>query len=70
MRGIVRTFRIEKGYGFIESEDGKNVFVHVKQIELESFPNVGDKVEFELTETEKGYKAYNVKKIEDAQKPI
>lgn len=62
MKGKVKWFNMRKGYGFIESEDGKDVFVHKTSIE-KGFLNEGDEVEFEVEETERGPNAKNVTKV-------
>ncbi len=51
------------GYGFITTEDGKDVFVHNSAIQGKSSLKEGEKVEFEITETPRGPKALNVKSI-------
>jgi len=61
MKGKVKWFNARKGYGFIEGEDGKDVFVHKSSIE-EGYLNEGDPVEFETEETDRGLNAKNVKK--------
>lgn len=49
--GTVKWFNAEKGYGFIESPDGPDVFVHYSAIQAEGFRTLdeGDRVEFEIT---------------------
>ncbi|KJS20554.1 MAG: cold-shock protein [Clostridiaceae bacterium BRH_c20a] len=62
MRGKVKWFNAEKGYGFIESDDGKDVFVHFSAIQSEGFKTLeeGQAVEFEVTEGNRGAQAANV----------
>ncbi|GAI44604.1 unnamed protein product [marine sediment metagenome] len=62
MQGVVKWFSIKKAYGFIESQ-GKDYFVHIKNIEEKSKLEKGDKVSFEVKETPRGLKAIKVKKI-------
>jgi CspA family cold shock protein len=65
-RGRVKWFNAEKGYGFIEREDGGNdVFVHFSAIDMEGFKTLeeGTEVEFEVVEGAKGPQAANVLKV-------
>ena len=63
-RGKVKWFNAEKGYGFIESEDGTDVFVHFSAITMEGYKSLeeGAEVEFEVIEGAKGPQAANVSK--------
>ncbi len=65
MLGRVKWFNPEKGYGFIERDDGGDVFVHFSAIQSEGFKtlNEGDQVEFEVVEGQRGPQAANVVKI-------
>ena len=60
--GTVKWFSNEKGYGFIEHEGGKDVFVHYSEIQGAGYRslNEGDRVEFTITQGEKGPQATNV----------
>ncbi len=63
-RGRVKWFNENKGYGFIEQEDGADVFVHFSAINQEGFKTLaeGEEVEFDITEGDKGPQAANVVK--------
>ncbi len=63
--GKIKWFSESKGYGFIEQEDGPDVFVHFSEIQMEGFKvlNEGDEVQFEITEGPKGPQATNVMKV-------
>lgn len=66
-QGTVKWFNDTKGYGFIQSEDGADVFVHHTDIVAEGFRTLteGQKVQFDLAEGPKGPKATNVKGVGD-----
>lgn len=61
--GKVKWFNTSKGYGFIQGEDGKDVFVHYSAIMMEGFKNLeeGMPVEFDIVEGDKGPQAANVR---------
>lgn len=65
MQGRVKWFNPEKGYGFIEVEEGNDVFVHYSEIQSEGFKTLdeGQLVEFEIVEGNRGPQAANVVKI-------
>ncbi|AEG16821.1 cold shock domain-containing protein [Desulfofundulus sp. TPOSR] len=65
MLGRVKWFSAEKGYGFIEREDGKDVFVHFSAIQEEGFKTLteGQLVEFDIVEGARGPQAANVVKL-------
>ena len=65
MQSRVKWFDNVKGYGFIESPDGKDIFVHYKQITGDGYRTLkeGQMVEFELSQGEKGPLAIDVKAI-------
>lgn len=62
MIGKVKWFSAEKGYGFIEREDGGDVFVHFSAIEDQGFKTLaeGQDVEFEIVDGARGPQASNV----------
>lgn len=63
--GRVKWFNENKGYGFIEQEDGEDVFVHYSAIQEDGFKTLaeGQKVEFEVVRGEKGLQAAKVVKV-------
>ncbi|MCK4332803.1 MAG: cold shock domain-containing protein [Thermoplasmatales archaeon] len=63
MKGTVKWYNARKGYGFIEGEDGKDVFVHRSAIPTGIYINEGDKVEYEVEESERGPNAKDIKKL-------
>ncbi len=66
-RGSVKWFSAEKGYGFITPDDGtKDLFVHHSAIQADGFRslNEGEKVEFEVTQGQKGPQAVNVRTVQ------
>jgi CspA family cold shock protein len=64
-QGIVKWFNDRKGYGFISQEDGNDVFVHFSSIEATGYKTLaeGDKVDFDIEESDRGPEAKNVKKV-------
>ncbi len=63
-QGTVKWFNAEKGFGFIEREDGDDVFVHFSAIQGEGFKSLeeGQSVTFEIEQGERGLQASNVEK--------
>jgi len=64
VKGTVKWFSNQKGYGFISSESGKDVFVHHSEIQGDGYKTLaeGQAVEFEVTDGPKGEQAKNVLK--------
>ena len=65
VEGKVKWFNDSKGFGFIEQENGEDVFVHFSSIAGDGFKSLGegDAVEFEITDGPKGPQASNVSKL-------
>jgi CspA family cold shock protein len=65
LKGKVKWFNESKGFGFIEQDDGKDVFVHYSAIEGAGFRTLteGEEVEFEVVEGPKGLQASKVNKV-------
>jgi len=66
MKGKVKWFDSAKGYGFIHTDDGKDVFVHYTGIEREGFKALeqGQEVEFDITDGKRGPQAVKVNLVE------
>ncbi|MDY0074534.1 MAG: cold shock domain-containing protein [Acholeplasmataceae bacterium] len=64
MKGVVKWFDADKGYGFISSAEGKDIFVHFSAIQIEGYKTLaeGDQVEFEVKNGDRGPQAANVQK--------
>lgn len=62
--GKVKWFNSEKGYGFITTDEGEDLFVHFSEIQGEGFKTLdeGQSVTFDISEDERGLKATNVVK--------
>ena len=64
-KGTVKWFNEKKGYGFIEQEDGQDVFVHFSEIQGTGFKSLaeGDSVSFDVTQGPKGAQSSNVYRV-------
>ncbi len=64
-KGTVKWFNAKKGFGFIQIDEGKDIFVHYSEIKSQGFKSLeeGDKVEFEIRNSPKGEHAANVIKV-------
>ena len=65
-QGTVKWFNDTKGFGFLQSDDGQDIFVHHSDIQADGFRSLteGTRVEFEMVQSEKGPKALNVHMID------
>jgi len=65
MTGTVKWFNSDKGYGFISTEEGKDVFVHFSAIKSDGYKSLeeGSKVEFDVVNSDRGETAANVIKL-------
>ena len=65
MTGVVKWFDAGKGYGFISTPDGKDIFVHFSAIVSDGYKSLaeGDRVEFEVKDGDRGPQAANVVKL-------
>ncbi len=65
MKGKVIRFNPEKGFGFIKTDDGKDVFFHYSSLVMDGFKtiDVNSIVEFDIQESEKGLRASNIRKV-------
>jgi len=63
-KGIVKWFNEKRGFGFIQQEDGQDLFVHYSSINMDGFKTIveGDEVVFDVEETDRGLQAKNVMK--------
>ena len=65
-KGTVKWFNNQKGYGFIQDESGKDIFVHYTGLNMPGFKSLeeGNEVEFDIVQGEKGPQASNVVKLQ------
>ena len=64
-KGTVKWFNAEKGFGFITTDSGKDIFVHFSAIQGDGFKSLdeGQQVSFDITQGDKGDQATNVNRI-------
>jgi CspA family cold shock protein len=64
-QGSVKWFNSEKGYGFIAVDEGADVFVHYSAIQMDGYRSLeeGQRVEFEISQGQKGPQAYSVRGV-------
>jgi len=65
MKGKVKWYNARKGYGFVEGEDEKDVFIHNTALPMGTYLDEGDQIEYEIEDSDRGPKAINVKKLEN-----
>lgn len=65
MKSKIKWFNNDKGYGFIENNEGEDIFVHYTEINMDGYKTLreGETVCFDLVETPKGLQAHNVSEI-------
>lgn len=65
MNGTVKWFNADKGFGFITTEEGKDIFAHFSQINADGFKSLeeGDKVSFNVGQSDRGDQAENIIKL-------
>ena len=65
MKGKIKWFNSEKGYGFVTDETGEDLFVHFSQIQMDGYKTLeqDQEVTFDIVENEKGKSATNVKPV-------
>ncbi len=65
MKGTIKMFNKENGFGFIHAEDGNDVFFHYSSLVMDGFKTVeqGEAVSFDLEQSDRGLRAANIKKL-------
>lgn len=71
-QGYVKWFNSEKGYGFIQCDDGKDVFVHFSAIRAQGYKKLEDgmRVDFNVVQGKKGLQAEDVETIDDEKRRV
>ena len=66
VKGTVKWFNDSKGFGFIQRDSGEDIFVHFRAIQGDGYRSLqdGEKVEFSVTEGDKGLQAEEVRKVD------
>ena len=64
MKGKIKWFNVQKGFGFVLGEDEKDYFLHVSQVPEEFTLREDDQVEFDVIQTDRGPQAQNLKKLD------
>lgn len=63
MKGKVKMFNNDRGFGFITGDDGKDVYVHSSAIQGATAFAIGDEVEYDVETSDRGLRAKNAKKV-------
>lgn len=63
MKGLVKWYNPQRGYGFIQIGDGRDVFIHKSNVPSGLNLQAEDKIEFDIEETERGSSAINIARI-------
>ena len=63
IKGKIKFFNEQKGFGFVTSESGEDYFIHISQVPEGTSLNNEDEIEFEVKDTERGQQAINISQI-------
>lgn len=63
MKGNIKRYNARRGYGFIQCEDGNEVFIHRAALPPETSLNKGDTIQFDVEASDRGPQAKNIKKM-------